>query len=426
MRIAAFIRKITVLYFLFALMPISLEAEANEVRYALLFDLTNSPRAGAENLLSTHRLLFSLEQKVLPPAWSDESTFLEKTGGVAYRLAKFVIIDNVFNHFTYVLQHEVFGHGARYREFGYSDVSYEINPFFPWGSGKGWTFPRGAPDDRKMAVHELLTAAAGGMEASALLADRLRANWLLRGHIHNGEAMLYLYSANDLLAYIWRTRWKIRSEKGNDVLNWLRRLNAYEGHIFQDDYSLTMDDLSRQSLVNLLNPFEYMALYSLFVSHLWHGEEDSTIPMLRIWGISYLPSFRLGLTPYGTEFIQENYIKTDRRLHKLSFRIGEPTFHRFWGLGWECLNLLQLDNFRLDTRIAVWNQPELVLGEKDGLEGHSGWGGAAVLTGNLKKAGRLGLGLLVELGYKTTGFMEGENLRRGLIMRLGLSLFPGH
>ena len=407
-------------------MPAFLRAEGYDVRYSVLFDLTHSQQTGAESLLSAHRLLFSLEEKVLPPSWSDESTFLEKTGGVAYRLAKFVVMDNVFNHFTYVLQHEVFGHGARYREFGYLDVSYEIHPFFPWGSGKGWTFPRGAPEDRTMAVHELLTAATGGMEASALLAHRLRTNWLLRGNIRNGEAMLYLYSANDLLAYIWRTRWKIRSEKGNDVLNWLRRLNTYEGHIFQEDYRLTMNDLSRQSLVNLMNPFEYLALYSLFVSNLWHGEGGSTIPMLRIWGLFYLPSFRLGLTPFGTEFIQENFIKTDRRLHILSFRIGEPTFHKFWGLGWECLNLLQLDNFRLDTRIVVWNQPDLFLGEGDGLERHSGWGGAAVLTGNLKKIGPLGLGLLVEVGYKTTGFMEGESLRRGLIFRAGLCFFPNN
>ncbi len=426
MHAPAFIRKFPLLFFLFALMPVSLQAEGNEVRYTVLFDLTQSQQTGAETLLSTHKLFFSLEKTSLPPSWSDESTFLKKTGGVAYRLAKFVFIENVFNHLTFVLQHEVFGHGARYREFGYQDVSYEIHPFFPWGSGKGWTFPRGAPQDRRVAVHELLTAAGGGIEASAIIAHRLQRNWLLRGTIRNEEAMLYLYTANDLLAYIWRTRWKIRSEKGNDVLNWLRRLNTYEGHIFQEDYRLTMDDLSKQSLINMMNPFEYLALYSCFVSYLWRGEEETGIPMLRIGGLSFLPSFRLGLTPFGSEYIQENFFKIDGQLHIVRLRIGQPAFHRFWGVGWECFNLLEWDNFRLDTRMSLWNQPELVLGETDGLERYSGWGGAALITGNLKKIGLLGLGLLVDLGYKTTGFMEGESLRRGFIFRLGLSLFPGH
>ncbi|MBD3413089.1 MAG: hypothetical protein GF421_01490 [Candidatus Aminicenantes bacterium] len=143
--------------------------------------------------------------------------------------------------------------------------------------------------------------------------------------------------------------------------------------------------------------------------------------MIRIRGLKYLPSLRIGLTPYGTEFIQENYIKKGKRLHILSLRIGESTFHQFWGMGWECLNLLDRKNFCLDSRINFWNQPELILGNGEGFVRHHGWGGSAVLTGHLKNIKSLGIGVLLELGYKTAGFLEGEPLQKGIVFRMGLT-----
>ncbi len=402
-----------------ALSPFHLKGEG--VRYAIVFDLTQSSRFGAENLLSGHKLIFSLQEKVLPPSLTEEATALSKTGGIAYRLAKAVLLDNVINHFTFLVQHEVFGHGARYREFGYQGIRYELNLFFPWGSGKGWTSGRGSPSDRRVSVQELMVAGAGGVEANSLLARRLRMNWMLEGQMAYGESMLYLYTANDLLAYIWRTRWKIRGLKGNDILNWLRRLNSFEGHILEDDYRLTLNDLCWHSWVNLFSPFNYFALYNLFVPYLWHGETHSGIPMIRIGEPKYLPSLRIGLTPYGTEFVQENYIKKDEQLHVVSIRIGEPTFHRFWGIGWECWNLMDRKNFSLDSRVDLWNQAELVLGDEDGFISQSGWGGSAVVTGHLKNIKPLGVGALLELGYKTAGFLEGEQLQKGIIFRVGLT-----
>ncbi|HZX09997.1 MAG TPA: hypothetical protein VFG01_03550 [Acidobacteriota bacterium] len=124
--------------------------------------------------------------------------------------------------------------------------------------------------------------------------------------------------------------------------------------------------------VMIVSLFNYFALYSLFVPYLWHGEIHSGIPMIRIGELKYLPSLRIGLSPYGTEFIQENYLKKGEKLHIVSLRIGEPTFHRFWGIGWECWNLMDRKNFSLDSRFDLWNQPELVLGDEDGFISQSG------------------------------------------------------
>lgn len=402
-----------------ALFPFYLRGEG--VRYSVVFDLTQSSRFGAENLLSGHQLFFSLQEKILPPSLTEETTADQKSVGIAYRLTKAVVLDNVANHFTYLVQHEVFGHGARYREFGFQDIRYELHPFFPWGSGKGWASARTSPSDRRVAPHELMMAATGGVEANSLLARRLRMNWMVRGQMTYGESLLYLYTANDLLAYIWRTRWKIRGQSGNDILNWLRRINFYEGYILEEDYRLSLNDLCRHSWVNLFSPFNYFALYSFFVPYLWHGKNRSGIPLIPLGKFQFLPSLRIGLTPYGTEFIQENYLKKGEQLHIVSLRLGQPTFHRFWGIGWECWNLLDRKHFRLDSRIDLWNQPELVLGDEDGFVSQSGWGGSAVVTGNLKNINPLRIGVLVELGYKTAGFLEGEQLQKGIVFRIGLT-----
>jgi len=421
MKSPLFSRRITILLIILFCAHFSSPLRGDEVRYSAVFDLTLSSRSGAENLVSGHKLIFSLQEKILPPSLTEENTALNKSAGIAYRLAKAVILDNVANHLTYLVQHEVFGHGARYREFGYQNIQYELHLFFPWGSGRGWTRGRGSPSDRWVTGQELMMAATGGVEANSLLARRLRINWMLQGQMTYGESMLYLYTANDLLAYIWRTKWKIRGPSGNDILHWITRLNSYEGYFFKEDYPLTLNDLCRHSWANILSPFNYLALYSLFVPYLWNGEIRSEIPMIRMGDCRYLPSLRIGLTPYGTEFIQENYIKKGKRLHILSLRIGESTFHRFWGMGWECLNLLDRKLFRLDSRIDFWNQPELMLGKEDGYISQSGWGVSAVVTGHLKNIKPLGIGVLLELGYKTAGFLEGEPMQKGIVFRMGLT-----
>jgi hypothetical protein len=75
--------------------------------------------------------------------------------------------------------------------------------------------------------------------------------------------------------------------------------------------------------------------------------------MIRIGNFEYLPSLRIGLTPYGTEFIQENYLKKGNQLHIVTLRLGEPTFHRFWRIGWECCNLMDRKNISLDSRLDL-------------------------------------------------------------------------
>ncbi len=100
----------------------------------LLYDKEYSMSVGAENVLTLHKLSVELEHKILRPKLFEENTRLRKTAGISYRIAKTFLIDHAIDHWTLMLQHEVFGHGSRYRELGFEDNSYEFNALWPYGN----------------------------------------------------------------------------------------------------------------------------------------------------------------------------------------------------------------------------------------------------------------------------------------------------
>ena len=70
--------------------------------------------------------------RYLKPRWFEEDKKSRKAIGIFYRLSKTVLLDNVIDHLAILTQHEVFGHGSRYREFGYKNNSYSLSLFPPY------------------------------------------------------------------------------------------------------------------------------------------------------------------------------------------------------------------------------------------------------------------------------------------------------
>ena len=390
-------------------------------RYLVGMDATRSAAIGAENLVSVHRSIFALEDRFLKPRLFEESTSVRKAGGVLYRLGKTVLLDNVIDHIAVLTQHEVFGHGARFREFGYRNISYELTLFPPYGSGRGAA--SGSLDPRRRTTrHERIGVMIGGSEANTILAKSIRSKWIQRGRANSRSMFLYLSSSLDLTWYILRTRFGSRPRPGNDVANYLRDLNLYEGYSEQQ-YRLTLEELGAQTLVGLLNPTVLWAMYAYPVSYLFHGSAESELPMFRIGATRYLPSFRLGLTPFGPEVIFENLILHSSRSSNVSMRYGIPAFHKFGGFGIAVDDLVSVRGVTVSPRAEVWHQPVLQLGGERVRTGRSGLGGgiwARILCQVARR--RPSPDLAFEIGCKTDGFVEGEALSRGITLRLGLSV----
>lgn len=394
----------------------------DQVQYPLLFDNIYSARMGAHSIITLHRGIYGLENRFLKARWFEENNFGKKAAGLTYRLAKTILLDNVVDHLSFLAQHEVFGHGARYREFGFVANEFTLNLPPPYGDGKGWAQTGYLEEQREVSPHEYIAMKFGGSESNIILSGILRANWLRRGSIHYRESILYLLSANDLSAYILRTKYGLRGRGGNDVLNYLRALNALEGHPLEEDYKLTLDDLSALAWISLLNPFQYLSLYAYFKTYLWSGNESFRIPMIKFWGAEYLPSFRLGLTPFGPEFYFENFVLKSGRILNFYFRYGDHTFHKFWGMGVRVVDIVRGQRFAVNTRLDIWDQPRLLLGGGTIRESRGGLGVAVFGTIYYRISKNRSLfHLAAQVGYKTAGFLEGEQLAGGFVLRLGIS-----
>lgn len=388
--------------------------------YTIEMDRHLSAPVGAENLLAAHRAFYALENRLLKPRLFDESNAVRKSAGVLYRLGKTVLVDNVTDHMAMLTQHEVFGHGARFREFGFERISYRLNVIPPYGRGDGSVSGRAAPD-RRTTRHERISVITGGTEANALLSNSIRSRWLRRGHISTRETVLYLLSSLDLSGYILRTRFSSGESAGNDIRNYLRELNALEGHREQQDYRLTLESLSIQSAIGFLDPTVLWALYAFSVPYLLRGQDQAPLPILRFGRFEYLPSMRLGLTPFGSVVHLENLFVAAGRLLNVHVRYGIPAFHHFGGFGVSYDHIDVHRNIMLGSRIELWHQPPLLLGGRTARTKAKGLGGGLWADVRYRFSSiDLAPALYLRIGYKTDGFLEGEPLNRGFVMRFGV------
>jgi len=389
--------------------------------FAFVFDKEASSIANAENLVSLHRIIYEFENKHIKPKYWDESSWKGKTLGIGYRFTKTVLIDYQIDFLTHLYQHEVFGHGYRFREFEYKRNSYHINLLPPYGSGGGYA-RRGETDyARQLGVHERIVINSGGMEAAAILSNSIRKKWLINGEINYRESLLFLSTIHDYTQYILGTKFNDNLSDGNDVNNYLRTVNVSYGFLNEDAYKLSLDDLAIRSSVNFLNTYQFFALYAYYKVYLFDGDEVFKYPMIELGKVNWLPSIRFGLTPFGSELIIENYFKTENKIVGVSFRKGDGKLDNYWGGGLTTYTKFG-DHFQFSSYVDFWIQPSLELGGIETFRTKEGLGGRLIGEFNWQINNSFPIGLYSQIGYKSTGFIEGERLDKGLIFRIGAQL----
>ena len=100
-----------------AFVPSTVLAQSS-LPYAVVFDSYMTPAAGAQDLLTAQHLLATEEDRWLPLKIGTERSRRGLALGIFYRSGKFLLLDMPQDHFLMVVAHEVFGHGARFRELG--------------------------------------------------------------------------------------------------------------------------------------------------------------------------------------------------------------------------------------------------------------------------------------------------------------------
>ena len=104
----------------------------------MFLDHSMTMKSGVENILFCHYAVTRLEDKVLGTHWTDEASFIKKSTGVLGRFTKYIFADIPTTYFLILVNHEFFGHGARYRELDVGEIEYHLEVPPPYGSGGGY------------------------------------------------------------------------------------------------------------------------------------------------------------------------------------------------------------------------------------------------------------------------------------------------
>ncbi len=391
--------------------------------HAFVFDRYMTPAAGAENMASLQHVLSGVEDRWLPSRLWTEQSRAKRALGALYRTGKFLALDVPQDHMLLVTAHEVFGHGARFRELGDGRIKYGFDAPIPYGSGDAFTSFNGRFPISPLAH---LNASAAGIEAQSSLADLIGDHAVARGRIHYREAWLYFESRLTGMSYILSA--SPGSAEGHDPADFLER---FEEACRAPCTPLTRRHIQRRALLTLADPLVYYALYAVGGSYIGRGETTGPMPLVPVGsGIRMLPSLGYALAPYGEEWSVRTMLQDGsreerraRRVTNVTLRVGNTGATTTWGASARMADVLQVRTLRFAASMDVWRQPDL-LAEQTSAPLKMGAGAAASVVVPLPTflKSRWSDGLLLTGGYKSQGFVPGEQLSGGFVFRAGITL----
>jgi len=263
---------------------------------------------------------------------------------------------------------------------------------------------------------------AGGMEASGVGAALVAQRAFAAGTMHPRDALRYLAFELDTFSYVLSTGADGESA-GHDVADFLAAYNARAAAVAAPP--LTRRALRREALGALANPMLAFAAYGIG-RYLADGATDVAVPTLSMAGVRYLPMVRYRLAPYGTEWSLVNQFGGRVRPTEVELRVGRAPRMTPWGLRARQGDVAFWREWSLDASVDVWRQPRLDLAAVEPSP-------AAPRTGVYVR-GRLErpfvpvwfstdrATVMVDIGAKSAGFVPGEPLRNGIVVRAGIGL----
>ncbi|NGX33492.1 MAG: hypothetical protein K1060chlam4_01562, partial [Candidatus Anoxychlamydiales bacterium] len=325
----------------------NIEPQKDKESYQIMGDIDFSPYSGAQNLLTLHESLEKAFSYVIP--YKQE----KKVIYAILRILELGFVWGPLSRAEMVVQHEVFGHGYRIRDIGSSRAKvkgYQIDMPPPYGGGGGGTKYSFNSD---LTSFQEIAISLAGVEASAILANRLKMKWMESLKLDARKASLYLQSHLDLTNYVLSMEDSfLFADTGHDIKSYIYWLN---NTYYEDE--ITCSDLKEAVLVNFLDPMMYYSIGSFFY-YIFTGK-DIKIPMIDIKGVKFLPNLRLGLAPYGSECFLENFLSYKNRAIYSYVRVGNHNNNTFWGVGIEYPKLYEFNLNTIGFRADLFHQPKI-------------------------------------------------------------------
>jgi hypothetical protein len=358
------------------------------------------------------------EDAIVPHRLFEEHGALRRGGNISYRLLKYAFFDAPQESLLMVFNHEVFGHGARLRERFDGPIGYHFQAPSPYGGGGAYT---AFVFDRDPSPYEQLAVHGGGMEASSVAAALIADHALTRGEWRPRDALRYLTFELDTVSYVLST--DEAEESGQDVADFLHAYNDMAGAVGAP--ALTTRTLRRQALVGLANPLLAYSAYGI-ARYIWDGSTNVPVRMPSIAGVRYLPMFRYRLAPYGTEWSLVNELGGRVRPMQIELRVGRAPRATPWGIRVRQRQIALGRGWRADGAIDLWRQPPAANSSFDLSKTDTRFGGE--VRARIERAlspvpsSAHAATLVIDAGIKTSGFVAGEPLRGGLVLRAGVGL----
>ncbi|HEX5110975.1 MAG TPA: hypothetical protein VFV95_21130 [Vicinamibacterales bacterium] len=388
-----------------------------------LVDRDLSVAAGATLVNAAGEIAEQVEMRYVPSRLFEERGGSRRAANIAYRVARLLFFDRPQEEWLRVANHEVFGHGGRVRELFGGFVQYHIDAPRPYGPGGGVTYFELTPE---FTVHELQAVSVGGMEVNAVAAADIADRAFRASRLSARTALRYLGFQLDSFRYIQRTGDE-PEPAGHDVSDFLQTYNATAE--FAGTELITPRTLRRESYIGLANPMLASALFSVG-RYALTGNPDGPVFTLPVGSMRVMPWLAYRLAPYGTEWSASADIGWARGAAQVSVTVGRAPGETPWGVGATMFGLA-LRDWRIDVELDGWRQPPLALGPLPDL-------GSALIGLPLEWGGRIrsraenplvgvwwsrsAATLIVEAELKSRGFIPGEPLDEGLVLRAGLGI----
>jgi hypothetical protein len=359
--------------------------------FELLWDSTLSPHVGSAFLLSLTEG-YDFWGSHATSTTADESHFLMRTVGSG--------LDLFLTFHSTLVQHEIFGHGARLREFEAKNREYGIGLFRGWAGGK-----------YEKTNQKTMIVSMGGIEGADIMGHNIDLRWLNSSVITPVKAWNYIFSSGNQSFYIHMFR--DLDSPGHDIASYIEDINEY----YSNSHSIDIAKIRDLGLLDYLNPYWYFSFYCIG-QYVANGVSTFRYPMISLTdNLEYLPAMRLVLTPYGPEGQFVNYLKYKDFSGKITFNYGKTNNKKSYAFGLHSNPFLLGNYLLLGSQVALWSQPEITL--EDSPKHNSNKIGFLI---NLKPAIRVknNFHINFHLGYKRKGFVQGEKIAGHFITRVGL------
>lgn len=367
---------------------------------------------GANHLLSDHQGLTRLQNKFIPENIFKKDNGISKFGNSVYRLGKLFLLDYMVNYQVYATQRFVFG--SKYRLDQSGAATTDINMKLPAPYNFDYASVSATFSDSISPFQQVLNI-SGAYEGSSVLADISRKNMLINQDFAYEDAMLFLFSNNDLAAHIGF----LKNNGYNEIYAYVDQINTMYA-----DANLSVEQLKTFAFLDMgLDPMNIASIAGIG-KYLIKGEEYMDMLWLKFGEkVKWLPSFKMNLAPFGPELNYQNFIKFDRSMVQLDIHHAIGGYVESMGLDLKALNLLfgEKKKLAIDGVMSLWNQPEFSFKKGDLFETFSGFGGSGQVNVSYRILKKRNAYLQGAIGYKSQGYQEGLSLDSDLFYRVGFA-----